>query len=104
MTGSLEASDAAAAAVQKTDNRVTLASMEAKIQRCEYSNPGICPEMTICVMRMQNGFVVVGKSAPADPANFNADLGRKFAYEDCVRQLWPLEGYLLREKLAPDPA
>lgn len=30
-------------------------------------------------------------------------LGRKLAYEDAVRQLWPLMGYALREKLAADP-
>jgi hypothetical protein len=38
--------------------------------------------------------------ARASPENFNADLGRKFAYEDAVRQLWPLMGYALRDKLA----
>lgn len=99
-TGSLEASDQAAAAVQKTPNRVTLDSMLAKIDTTEFVTPTNCPEMTICVMKMQNGFVLVGKSAPADPANFDAELGRKFAREDCIRQLWPLEGYVLRETLS----
>lgn len=49
---------------------------------------------------MQNGFTVIGKSAPASPENFNAELGRQFAYDDAVRQLWPLMGYALRDKLA----
>ncbi|ESY05256.1 hypothetical protein X752_25950 [Mesorhizobium sp. LNJC398B00] len=56
--------------------------------------------MTICVMTLTNGFTLVGKSAPADPANFNQALGEKFAREDCIRQMWPLEGYLLREELS----
>ncbi len=97
---SLQTSDAAAAAVQKTPNRVTLESMKAKIADVEYILPTSLPTMTIAVVRMENGFALVGKSAPADPANFDAELGRKFAYEDAVRQLWPLEGYALREKLA----
>ncbi len=56
--------------------------------------------LSICILVMRNGFVVIGKSAPASPENFNADLGKQFAYEDAVRQLWPLMGYALREKLA----
>lgn len=56
--------------------------------------------LSLCILVMKNGFSVVGKSAPASPENFNADLGRRFAYEDAIRQLWPLEGYALREKLA----
>lgn len=99
-TGSLEASDAAAKAVQKTDNRVSLASMEAKIVREVFINDAIEPTMTICLMKLTNGFVLVGKSAPADPANFNQALGEKFAREDCIRQMWPLEGYALRERLS----
>ncbi|YBV97543.1 Gp49 family protein [Phyllobacteriaceae bacterium JZ32] len=97
---SLEVSDAESKAVQKTPNRVSLESMVEKIMRLDYLNPECLPSMTICVMQMKNGFVVIGKSAPADPENFNEELGRKFAYEDCVRQLWPLEGYALREKLS----
>ena len=60
--------------------------------------------MTICVLTMVNGYMMVGKSAPADAGNFNAELGRKFAREDAIRQLWPLEGYALRETLARSSA
>lgn len=56
--------------------------------------------LSICILVMRNGFTVIGKSAPASPQNFNAELGRKFAYEDAVRQLWPLMGFALRDKLA----
>lgn len=55
--------------------------------------------LTVCLMLMKNGFVVIGKSAPASPENFNAELGAKFAREDAIRQLWPIMGYALREKL-----
>lgn len=56
--------------------------------------------LTICVLVMANGFTVIGKSAPASPENFDAEKGRRFAYEDAIKQLWPLEGYALREKLS----
>lgn len=102
MNASLEATDAASRAVQKTQNRVSLDSIKAKIDRVEYHHPAVCPHMTVAFVRMLNGFVVVGQSAPADPANFNAELGREFALENAIRQIWPLEGYALREYLS-DP-
>ena len=108
---SLRLTDDASAAVAKTPNRVSLDSMTDKIA-AEYHftldkavGPGMplmpgMEVMTLYVIIMRNGFTVIGKSAPACPANFDAALGRKLAREDAIRQLWPLEGYLLREKLA----
>jgi hypothetical protein len=55
--------------------------------------------LTICLMQTKNGFTVIGKSAPADPINYNQTLGMEFAREDAIKQLWPLMGYALREKL-----
>lgn len=101
---SLEATDRASQAVQKTPHRVSLASMKDKIESVSYFNPGVLPSMTIAVMKMANGFVVVGKAAPADPENYDRQLGEQFAFDDCIRQLWPLEGYALREKLAASDA
>ena len=81
-----------------TAPRVTLESMQGKIVSEDYIvHEGI---LTLCILKMQNGFYVVGESAPASPANFNAELGRKFAYENAIRQLWKLEGYSLRDALA----
>lgn len=56
--------------------------------------------LSICILVTKNGFTLIGKSAPASAANFNPELGRKLAYEDAIRQLWPLMGYVLRERLA----
>ena len=55
--------------------------------------------LTICVLVLQNGFTVVGKSACASPENFDAELGAKIAKEDARRQIWALEGYALRNRL-----
>lgn len=56
--------------------------------------------LTICLLVMRNGFTIIGKSAPASPENFDEEKGRRFAYEDAIKQLWPLEGYALRERLS----
>lgn len=55
--------------------------------------------LTICVLVLHNGFTVVGKSACASPENFDAELGERIALEDAKRQLWPLLGYALRDRL-----
>ena len=97
MTSSLEIDEAASAAVAVAP-RVTLESMEAKIETENYTV--VDGVFTICTLKMRNGFYLVGESAPASPANFNAELGKKFARENALRQLWKLEGYALREKLS----
>ncbi len=81
----------------KTAPRVTEQSIRDRIQAIDYLARG---PLTICLITMVNGFVVIGKSAPASVENFDADVGRRYAYEDAFRQLWPLEGYLLRERLS----
>lgn len=111
---SLEATEAECAAIAVAP-RVSLADIEGAVQgRYHFSGfeavSGGHPShdeglklLSLCILVMRNGFMVVGKSAPASPENFNADLGRKLAYEDCVRQLWPLMGFALRQKLSAAP-
>jgi hypothetical protein len=55
--------------------------------------------LTIYVMTLKNGYTIIGKSACASPENYDADLGRKIAREDARRQIWALEGYVLRSRL-----
>lgn len=111
---SIEQSDADAAAVAVAP-RVSLADIEAAIAaRYDFTAdkavgdgvPKLEPLrlLSICILVMRNGFTVIGKSAPASPENFNPDLGRKFAYEDAIRQLWPLMGFSLRDRLAATQA
>lgn len=59
--------------------------------------------LTIYLAVLRNGFVVIGKSAPASAANFDAEFGKKLAKEDAIRQMWPLMGYALRDRLAEAP-
>ena len=96
---SMREADHASKAVQKTPNRVALDEMEAKIASVEFYNPANIPHMTVAIVVMKNGYAVIGKSAPADPDNYDDALGKRFAREDALRQLWPLEGYALRERM-----
>jgi hypothetical protein len=97
---SVRITDDESKAVQKTEHRVSLDSILAKIKHEDYENPARHPHMTLCVITTKSGYVVIGKSVPADPLNFDKELGKKFAKEDAIRQLWPLEAYLLRERMS----
>jgi len=101
-----------AAANTAKGNRVTLNDVTSSITTIDYFHPaealadpnGIPKHdprwlMTVCCCQLKNGWMVIGKSAPADPVMFNEEIGRKLAYEDCVRQIWPLLGFLLRQTL-----
>ena len=78
--------------------RVTLDQVNAKIKSETYTRlPNL--RTTVCQLTLQNGFTVEGQSACVSLANFDAEIGNKFAREDAVRKIWQLEGYLLAERL-----
>ena len=56
--------------------------------------------LTVCCLKLRNGFTVTGESAAASPENFNLELGRKIARINAREKIWALEGYLLRQQLA----
>jgi len=55
--------------------------------------------LTFCVLVLSNGFTVTGESACASPENFDAEIGQKIARANAVQKIWPLEGYLLKQRL-----
>lgn len=79
-------------------NKVTRTSIEQKIAKVGYIQVG--QKLTLAIVTMKNGYEVVGESACVDPANFDAKLGEQYALENAIEKIWPLEGYLLQEKLA----
>lgn len=81
-----------------TAPRVTPADIDAAIAEETYQV--FFGVLTICVLRLRNGFLVTGESACASPANFDEALGRRIARENARNKIWPLEGYALRERLA----
>lgn len=78
---------------------VTMEGIKSKAIAHAFWHPYDNSTLTICVITLSNGFEVVGQSACANKANFDADLGKKLAYDDALNKVWMLEGYLLREAL-----
>lgn len=86
------------AAIAKTNYVVAGKAVRALGQACDGAGDPL-NLLTLCLVTMTNGFVIVGKSAPASPENFDAEKGRTFAREDAIRQIWPLMGFALRDRL-----
>lgn len=55
--------------------------------------------LTFCVLTLRNGFTVTGESACASPENFDAEVGQKVDRANAANKIWPLEGYLLKQRL-----
>lgn len=76
-------------------------AMEAEIRDEYYRNlgsalktpDGPAANVTLCVLILRNGFVIVGKSACVDRANFNEELGKRLAKEDALKQIMPYLGW-----------
>lgn len=95
--------------------RLTPADIDSKIKAVEYILPrDVCKRdngievfdaplplqtLTFCILTLENGFTVTGESACASPENFDAEIGRKIAFENAREKIWLLEGYLLKENL-----
>jgi hypothetical protein len=93
------------------------ASIEAEIKTKGLNAPRLSPEkidativseayhvfpgttMTVCALKLRNGFVVIGESAAASPENFDAAIGQRIARDNARQKIWALEGYLLRDQL-----
>ena len=56
--------------------------------------------LTFCVLVLKNGFTVTGESACASPENFDPEIGRKIARQNAEQKIWPLMGYVLKEKIS----
>lgn len=93
-------------------------AIEAEIQRKGLTAPRLTPAdidaaiaseqyhwftgttLIVCALTLRNGFTVTGESAAASPENFDRSIGERIARENARNKIWPLEGYLLRERLA----
>ena len=53
--------------------------------------------MTICVITLRNGYVVTGTSTPVSPENYDKEMGDKISRDKAVAEIWPLQGFLLKE-------
>lgn len=80
-----------------TAPRVTIEQMQERIDEVEYFN--LKGTLTICIITLNNGFMVRGESACVSPENYHKETGEGIAYKNAFNQLWPLFGFLLAEDL-----
>lgn len=63
--------------------------------------PAALALLTFCVLILRNGCKVVGINyGPVVPDGFDPVYGREDARRDAIRQVWPLLGFRLRDKIA----
>jgi hypothetical protein len=77
-------------------NFVTTEAVEdsiAGVQYCHFEGTTV----TVCCIELKNGFTVVGKSACANPNNFDQALGEELAYDDAKQQIFTHLAFLLCE-------
>lgn len=55
--------------------------------------------LTVCCLKLRNGFIVTGESCCVSQDNYNAEKGRRLAYIAARDKVWALEGYRLRDRL-----
>ena len=76
--------------------KITTERVISRIVSVKYYNwPGTT--VTSCLVKLENGFSVRGDSACLSVELTDYDRGKALAYENAVRQVWQLEGYLLAE-------
>lgn len=94
--------------------KVTLEDIQAQIES-EYfftaaqaveGNPDIGEDadalsrVTFCTIILKNKFVVVGvNEGPADPSEFDPELGKQYARKHAIDQIWSYLGFALKDKL-----
>lgn len=76
--------------------RVTKEAIEFRIQAVKFTR--FSETVTICEIMVDNGYTVRGESACVNVANYDEEIGNRFAYDNAFKQLWPLFGFLLTEK------
>jgi hypothetical protein len=76
--------------------KITKDRVEARIKHTQYV---VFKHLTMCIIELNNGFFVVGHSAPLNPDNFDAEKGRKIAFDEAFRQVFALEAYADRERV-----
>lgn len=73
--------EAKAVVATKTAPRVTEESIKAKIDSVHYETIVMGATIgTLCIITMKNGWISTGFAAPVSSANFDAEVGKRYAY------------------------
>jgi hypothetical protein len=75
---------------------ITVEYLGSQIAETTYLNPK--GTLTLCILTMKNGLNVVGESACLDPARFDAEVGKRIAYQNAFGRLWQPYGFIRAEQ------
>ncbi len=68
-------------------NFVTTEAVEEACDGVQFHHfPGTT--VTVCCLKLINGFTIVGQSACVNPDNFDPELGKELAYDDAKQQVF----------------
>ena len=92
-----EAFEESYVAIDSIPNKLSVEAIESKVKD---TNLLRVPNTTttLCILYLENGYTVVGKSACIDPKEYQEEIGASIAYEDALNKVWELEGYLLAQR------
>ena len=79
-------------------NKITKEFLESEIQEVIYTQ--MHERLTHCLIVTKSGFLFTGQSVVVDVANFDKELGEKYAYEQAFAGMWQPYGFWLHCKLA----
>lgn len=80
---------------------ITKEFLESEIVDVKYTR--LTGTLTHCAITVKSGFVFTGESACVDEANFNQELGEKYAYEQAFEKMWLPYGFWLKQKTGGTP-
>lgn len=78
-----------------TGDRITSDLIKSRIVEVDYQTVVIAGQkLMFCGIKMDNGFVVIGKPATCiDPENWRDEIGQKISYDNTFSDIWRLEAY-----------
>lgn len=79
-----------------TKYRLTKADLESQIKEVRYQRFG--ETGMLCVIILQNDYVITGESACIDPEIFNEDMGKQVAFDNAFDKLWGILGYGVKQQ------
>ena len=82
-------------------NSVTQAEIDDLLNQAETQEHIFWNKELVVSYKFPSGFIISGRAACVDPANFDLEIGRKIARERVETELWQLEGYRKQLEVGP---
>lgn len=81
-------------------NKITQQHIDELLAKAEVAVSTEFGKTTIVTVKLPNGFTITEVSSCVDPANYDPEIGKKYALKRIEQKLWELEGYRLQCELA----